>query len=229
MKTAAGAVAIAGMGLAFAATAQANGSSDSTVPGLIPDMDWNGVITFDPRIANITGDPAPGAPELAAMYPNLTYMQDLNMLQVQDVAKTTGPTGAFDWLYAQHDSGGLFVVDADKIWNFPDGSTPEFSGDRVAESDYSNFFGYTISQLSIGEIAPADGDLTGLDPTTALQDGVDITVHDYWGLAQFVAIDHGTDPTGEVLFTPFGYFNLTPAVDISSLADATDFGHGFFF
>lgn len=220
VKTVAGVVQIAAVTIAFAATAYADTGS-ATAELTVRDVD--GIVRFEPRITNVPDDPDPTAAELAAMYPNLVYVEDMNMRAIQDFVHGDDAPGLFDWLYASGGTDGLTIVDADSLWDRPASAEP--LGERFAAGDYTSMLGVTATHLTLGGAATPNVDIASVDPASALDNALMITVVNHWDWFKVVMLEHDDDPTAMLILTPFLNLNLTPAVDIDDLlgvANATD-------
>lgn len=219
-KTVAGAVQIASVAIAFAASAYADTGSATTE---LTVREVDGVVRFEPRITNVPGGPDPTATELAAMYPNMRYVEDMNLRPIQDFVHGDRPPGLFDWLYSSGGTDGLTIVDADSLWDRPASAEP--LGERFAEGNYTSMLGVTGTHLTLGDVAPPTVDIDGVDPGSALENAWLITVVNHWDWFKVVILEHDDDPTAMLILTPFLNLNLTPAVDIDDLvgvANTTD-------
>ncbi|WP_154677568.1 hypothetical protein [Mycolicibacter icosiumassiliensis] len=219
-KTVAGAVQIASVAIAFAATAYADTGSATTE---LTVREVDGIVRFEPRITNVPGGPDPTATELAAMYPNMRYVEDMNLRAIQDFVHGDRPPGLFDWLYSSGGTDGLTIVDADSLWDRPASAEP--LGDRFAEGNYTSMLGVTGTHLTLGDVVPPTVNIDGVDPGSALENAWLITVVNHWDWFKVVILEHDDDPTAMLILTPFLNLNLTPAVDIDDLvgvANTTD-------
>lgn len=217
VKTAAGAAQIAAFAVAFAATTYADTGSATTE---LTVREVDGIVRFEPRITNVPGDPDPTATELAAMYPNLGYVEDMNLRAIQDFVHGDRPPGLFDWLYSSGGTDGLTIVDADSLWDRPASAAP--LGDRFAEGNYTSMLGVTGTHLTLGSVAPPTVDIKSVEHESALENALMITVVNHWDWFKVVLLEHDDDPTAMLILTPFLNLNLTPAVDIDDLVGAAD-------
>jgi len=217
VKAVAGAVQIASVAVAFAATAAAETGSTTTE---LTVRDVDGIVRFEPRITNVPGDPDPISAELAAMYPNMRYVEDMDLRAIQDFVHGDRPPGLFDWLYATGGTDGLTIVDADSLWDRP--ASAAALGDRFAEGNYTSMLGVTGTHLTLGGVAPPTVDIESVDAESALENALLITVVNHWDWFKVVILEHDDDPTAMLILTPFLNLNLTPAVDIDDLAGVAD-------